>query len=135
MSLYTLLLKEKEAELLMEQFSVDGTVETSMALPLSILYFRLGKPEKAKEILLKPAKENRETKKLFRALINDDPDRHFEKLPDMGYRPNTMDEFLMLMQEEPVLLSQSAAYYLWADEVLKNESKSKQKIRKKIKRR
>ena len=131
MSLYSLLLKETEAEALLEQFNQDGYVETGLFLPLSILYFRLGKLDRAKETLLQLNEANHDAKKFFRAVINNKLERYADVNPEAGYRPNTIEEFIIFMQEEPELLSQSAAYIMWADDVLKHQSGAKMKSRKK----
>ena len=130
MGLYALLLKEAEAEKLIEKYDRDGYIETSLFLPLSILHFRLGKLEKAKEILLQLNKANPDTKKFFRSAINGDLEPYFADMPEEGYRPNTMDEYLVTMQDEYYLLSQSRSYVMWADETLKHQTRSRTKTSK-----
>lgn len=133
MALYVLLLKEAEAEALINQFSQDGYIESNLALFLSILYFRLGKRDRAKAVLLQLSVSNRDTKKFIHSILKGDMDKHISHMSDIGYRPNTIEEFIVTFDDNPELFTASGAYFIWADDVLKHQKPRKIKTKKKNK--
>lgn len=121
MHLYALMEEETKALFLHKKF--EESEETQLLLPLSILYFKLGNEEKAETYLKKVAAVNKDTKKFFKGLENEELDRYVQHLSPYGYQPFTIEELLTEVADNPVLFSISPAYIHWANEKLKRKKK------------
>lgn len=121
MHLYALMEEETKALQLHERF--EKSEETQLLLPLSILYFKLGNEEKAEIYLKKVAAINKDTKKFFKSLENEELDRYVKQLSPYGYQPFTIEELVTEVMDNPVLFQISLAYIHWANEKLKRRKK------------
>ena len=117
MHIYALLEEEEAAEKLFERYS--GNDETLMLLPLAVLYYKLNKPDKSVEYLNRLAESNKDTKKFFTAIKNEKLEEYTESMNPYGYRPFTMDEFIMAITENGFLYLSASEFLFWADTKLK----------------
>lgn len=119
MHLYALLEKEEEALALHQQFEAQD--ETQMLLPLSMLYFKLEKLEKAEEYLKRLAAANPDTKKFMQAMNNGTAHKLMSETAEISYRPRTIDELLMEMYDNAFLFAGLDAYFGWAHRILRKK--------------
>ena len=88
-------------------------------LPLSILYYKLGDLKKAVRYLKKAKAVNPDTMRFFDALINGEAENVFEEMEDFGYRPGTIQEYVIEFQQNTFLFGQAASYFSWGYQKLK----------------
>ena len=117
MHLYTVMEDEKSALKLHKKFKLS--MNTQFLLPLSILYYKLLNFKKAKKYLLELTKTNKDTKEFFKALLEQTLDK-FE-LGDFGYRPFTMDEFIITFMGNLYLYDGLMDYFIWGYDILKKK--------------
>ena len=86
-----------------------------MLLALSILYFKKDDFLKAEDYLKRLARTNKDTKTFFKELISGDLDRHLKDMNSFGYRPYTIEEFMMAISENDFLFEFANPYIVWAD--------------------
>ncbi|MEE8807086.1 MAG: hypothetical protein SOI44_01545 [Lactimicrobium sp.] len=128
MSLYATTLDQKPAEKLYERFSEYGP-DSSMLLALSALYFRLGNFDKAEETLRDLQHKNKDTRRFFKALIDQKIDDCRTDDMALGYQPGTISELITIFDENSFLWQSEAiiSYYLWSDQKLKPHRKLKKR--------
>ena len=117
MLLYTVMEDEKSALKLYKKFELS--MNTQFLLPLSILYYKLLDFKKAKKYLLELTKTNKDTKEFFKALLEQTLDK-FE-LGDFGYRPFTIDEFIITFMGNLYLYDGLMDYFIWGYDILKKK--------------
>ena len=117
MHLYTVMEDEKSALKLHKKFELS--MNTQFLLPLSILYYKLLDFKKAKKYLLELTKTNKDTKEFFKALLEQTLDK-FE-LGDFGYRPFTIDEFIITFMGNLYLYDGLMDYFIWRYDILKKK--------------
>lgn len=128
MSLYATTLDQKPAEKLRERFSEYGP-DSSMLLAMSAMYFRLGNFDKAEETLRDLQHKNKDTRRFFKALIDQKIDDCRTDDMALGYQPGTISELITIFDENSFLWQSEAiiSYYLWADQKLKPHRKLKKR--------
>jgi len=117
MHLYTVMEDEKSALKLHKKFELS--MNTQFLLPLSILYYKLLDFKKAKKYLLELSETNKDTKEFFKALLEQTLDK-FE-LGDYGYKPFTIEEFIITFMGNLYLYDGLMDYFLWGYDILKNK--------------
>ncbi len=122
MHVYAHLEMENEALRLFKKF--DDGKDTQMLLPLTILYYKVGKLDIAKKYLTELAAINKDTKKFIRDLMTSFKDD--EPFDDVGfsYAPNSYEELSFDLQEHSFLFVLCTPFLEWADEQLKRKRKS-----------
>lgn len=128
MHIFAILEEKDKALALYKKF--DEYNETQMLLPLSILMFKMGEVDLAADYLKRLASSNKDTKKFIKLAMQDGAQELIERFYDedeipQSYRPFTMDEFVMEINEHPDLFSLSAGYFPWAHEELKPKRQAK----------
>lgn len=121
MHMYALFEMEKEALELHEKY--DNCDETMMLLPLSILYFKKGDLVTAEKYLKRLTRSNKDTKKFIKAYLGEDLERHAREMGDFGYRPYSIEEFLIELKENSLLIADMSVFFMWADEVLSKKKR------------
>lgn len=112
MHIYAYFEDEEAALALHKRF--DSYDETEMLLPLSILYYKKGNYTKAAQYLRKLNGTNRDLKR-FLKIVLDVGDEEFEGFElDGGYRPGTIEEFMMEFRANGFLFFAMEAYFEWA---------------------
>ena len=86
---------------------------------MSVLYYKLGNLTKATKYLRELQKVNKDTEKFFNAFIEQDLEEYYDEMNGIGYRPFTIEEFLIEMQENGYLFASTPQYVLWASRKLK----------------
>ena len=122
MYLYAYLEDERAALSLHKKYS--GEEETQMLLPLSVLYFKLYQLDKARDYLNRLAKANKDTKKFFRAVRQDNIEKYMDEMGSYGYRPFTIEELIISTVENKFLFSSVPIYLWWADKQLVTKRKN-----------
>ena len=117
MHIYALLEEAEAAEKLFEKYGDND--ESLMLLPLTILYYKLNRPEKAAELLKRLASSNKDTKKFFSAMVNGKLEQYFNAMSPYGYRPYSMDELMMSVADNDFLYCTVTEFFLWAEAQLK----------------
>jgi tetratricopeptide (TPR) repeat protein len=129
MHIYAHLEMENEALRLFKKYN-DGK-DTQMLLPLTVLYYKVGKLDIAKKYLTELVGINKDTKKFIRNMItsfkNDEP---FDDDDQYGFVPNTYDELSYDLHEYPFLFVLCTPFLEWADEQLKRKRKSNTEVNK-----
>lgn len=87
-------------------------------LALSVLYYKLRDYDKAGDYLRKLSKENKDTKKFLRAVINEDIDTLSEGEVPGAYRPRTIEELAEAYFSNFYLYSSMGPYFYWAYKTL-----------------
>lgn len=124
LNIYAALEDGDGARALAEQFEDDTT--TSMLLPLTILYFKLGQIEDAEKSLTLLVQRNRDFKRFLRIVASGDEEKlqtQMEGLSPYGYRPNTMDEIMLCVFNNADVFTLNAGFFEWADVYLKAAKK------------
>lgn len=128
MHIFAILEEKDKALALHKKFGEHN--ETQMLLPLSILMFKLGEMNLAADYLKRLASSNKDTKKFIKLAMQDGAQELIERFYDEDespqcYRPFTMDEFVMEINEYPDMFSLSEGYFYWAHEELKPKRQAK----------
>lgn len=117
MHIYAYFENEEAAIALYKHFKSHS--ETQMLLPLSILYYKKGKYVKAWQYLRKLNSVNKDLKQFMQIFSKG----MFEEFDDVelmeGYRPDTMEEFIMEFRENLFLFCTMTAYAEWALQKIK----------------
>ncbi|MCR4706375.1 MAG: hypothetical protein K5746_00360 [Clostridiales bacterium] len=110
-------LEEEDAMLRLHR-TYEEYDETQMLLPLSIVCYKNGKTEQAREYLLRLFAVNPDTKKFMRQMNRGELDFLEEKEDFFGYRPFTMEELAQEFRENTFLFITCPGYFSWADREL-----------------
>lgn len=121
MHLYVFLEDEQSALRLFKEYSDEES--TQFLLPLSILYYKLGNLRDANNYLKRLCAVNNDTIKFFNGLVKGDSLEHFKNMNSFGYRPFTIEEFLVESEENVFLFQSVSAYFEWAWQKLKSKNK------------
>ena len=121
MHLYVFLEDEQSALRLSKEYSDEES--TQFLLPLSILYYKLGNLREANNYLKRLCAVNNDTIKFFNGLVKGDLDGYFKNMNSFGYRPFTIEEFLVESEENVFLFQSVSAYFEWAWQKLKSKNK------------
>ena len=121
MHLYVFLEDEQSALRLSKEYSDEES--TQFLLPLSILYYKLGNLREANNYLKRLCAVNNDTIKFFNGLVKGDLLEHFKNMNSFGYRPCTIEEFLVESEENVFLFQSVSAYFEWAWQKLKSKNK------------
>lgn len=120
MHLYTFLEDEQSALELYEKYPEECT---QFLLPLSILYYKLGNLRKSNQYLKKLIDVNKDTYKFFNGLIDGSLMESVSNSFSYGYRPFTIEEFIIECQENYFLLSSMPEYFVWAKKKISSKRK------------
>lgn len=107
---------EKSALKLLSKYDEKSTM---FLLPLSVLYYKLGNLTKATKYLRELQRVNKDTEKFFNAFIEQNFEEYYDEMSDYGYKPFTIEEFIINMQENGYLFASTPQYVLWAARKLK----------------
>ena len=107
---------EKSALELSKKYDEKSTM---FLLPLSVLYYKLGNLTKAAKYLRELQKIIEDTRRFFNAFIEQVLDQYYDEMSGIGYKPFTIEEFLIEMQENGYLFAGTPQYVLWASRKLK----------------
>ena len=116
MHLYAML--EAEEPMLALHRAYDEYDETQMLLPLSIVCYKTGKEERAKEYLLRLLAVNPGAKKFMRHMSRGNLDFLREDEDSPGCRPFTLQELAREFRENTPLFVTCPGYFSWADRQL-----------------
>lgn len=81
--------------------------------------YKLGNLTKATKYLRELQKVNKDTEIFFNAFIEQDFEEYYDEMSGIGYRPFTIEEFFIEMQENGYLFASTPQYVLWASKKLK----------------
>ena len=124
MHLYAYLEEEDPALALLERYNYMD--ETQMMLPLSALYFKLGRFDTANFYLRCLKKCNPDSGRFIRMMAKMDEemmDKELLKMNPIGYRFGTIEEFFSEFEEHNYLFETLGNYFLWADKQLRRRKK------------
>ena len=91
-------------------------------LPLSLLCYRLGKEEKARQYLKELMEANSDAKKFFASFMTGKPPK-IEHSP-YGYRPGTIEEFEECVKLRPKTYMDCTEYWFWGQQQIKELGKA-----------
>ncbi len=111
MHLYTFLEDERSALELSEKYPEEGT---QFLLPLSILYYKLGDLRKSNQYLKKLIAVNKDTYEFFNSLTDGSLMESVSNMDPYGYRPFTIEEFIVECEENYFLFTSMPEYFVWA---------------------
>ena len=119
MHIYAMLEEETKALELHKHY--DEYEETQMLLPLSVLYFKKENFDEASKHLKRLAKANKDTRKFFKGILEDNLDRYAREMNHFGYQPFTIEELMTEFFENSFLFTSVPAYIQWAYNELKKK--------------
>ena len=128
MYLYAITENEKKAINIYKKFN---SFETSLVLPLSILYYRKKDLKESFKYLKKLEEGNKDTKKFLKYIYEEKIDNILEEINEFGYRPATIEELAMFFAENDNLFNSTMGYVEWAYNQLRKKVKKTVKIKKK----
>ena len=119
MHIYAYLEEETAAQRLYRQYEEENC--TLFLLPLAVLYYKLDDLKTAAGYLKQLFQVNPECK-IFFALQDVEPEKieevinaSMDKLAETGgYKPGSLEEFLVITQEEQYLYESEASFWIWA---------------------
>ena len=119
MHIYAYLEEETAAQRLYRQYEEENC--TMFLLPLAVLYYKLDDLKTAAGYLKQLFQVNPECK-IFFALQDVEPEKieeainaSMDKLAETGgYKPGSLEEFLVITQEEQYLYESEASFWVWA---------------------
>lgn len=112
MHIYTYFEEEEAALALHKHFDLCN--ETQMLFPLSILYYKKGNYTKATQYLRKLNSVNKDLKKFLQIFTGDLFEWFEEYESENGYRPNTIEELIVELNENLFLFTATNYYSEWA---------------------
>lgn len=118
MHLYALLEMEDQALELHKRYKEDSTL---MLLPLSLLYYKQDDYSKASRYLTRLVKANPDTRLFFRIIGTDEFTKIAKNMNSFGYRPNTIEEFVISLEENSFAFEGATAFFEWASEQLRKK--------------
>ncbi len=121
MHLYAYMEDEKSALELLKKYPEDKS--TQFLLPMSILYYKIGKSKEAVKYLKKLNDVNKDTYEFFNSMINGDISDYYDEIDPYGYKPFTIQEFVVETEANTFLLALVTAFYDWAIRKLKKMKK------------
>ena len=98
-----------------------GEYDTQMYLPLSMLYFKLGKFETAQKYLKQLTEINKDTKKFLSIAAKNDVYSLIRELGPYGFRVNSIEELAQEFLAFRFLFISAPNYAAWAGKVLKRK--------------
>ncbi|MBR4744509.1 MAG: hypothetical protein IK082_10035 [Oscillospiraceae bacterium] len=125
MHIYAYLEDEPSALALLKRYGEYDA--TQLMLPMAMLYFKAGKLDAALGYLKRLAAGNKDTKKFLSAMCSGNTDKIdacFDEMSPYGYRPGTMEEFLVELNDNDFLFVNADAFFLWARTALKPKKQS-----------
>ena len=128
MYLYAITENEKKAINIYKKFN---SFETSLVLPLSILYYRKKDLKESFKYLKKLEEGNKDTKKFLKYIYEGKIDNILEEINEFGYRPATIEELAMFFAENDNLFNSTMGYVEWAYNQLRKKVKKTVKVKKK----
>ena len=128
MYLYAITENEKKAINIYKKFN---SFETSLVLPLSILYYRKKDLKESFKYLKKLEEGNKDTKKFLKFIYEGKIDNILEEINEFGYRPATIEELAMFFAENDNLFNSTMGYVEWAYNQLRKKVKKTVKVKKK----
>lgn len=112
MHIYAYFEDEEAAVALHKRF--DSYDATEMLLPLSILYYKKGDYKKGKQYLRKLHSANKDLKRFLKTVLGE-AEESFEGFEvEGGYRPGTIEEFMVELRDNAFLFMGMDAYFKWA---------------------
>lgn len=122
MHLYTFLEDEQSA---LELFNRYPEGRTQFLLPLSILYYKLGDLRKSNQYLKKLIAVNKDTYEFFNSLIDGSLMESVSNMTPYGYRPFTIEEFIVECEENYFLFTSMPEYFVWAKKKVNSKRNKK----------
>lgn len=114
-------LEEEEAALDLHE-RCGKRMETQLLLPLAMLFYKAGKQKEALWYLQGLAKVNRDTKAFFAAMCSGRTEKldacRAEMDPD-AWEPDTLEDFIVELEENGFLLDNADGFYRWGRDALK----------------
>ena len=120
MNCYAALEDEEAAEVLHNRYEQEAS--TMFLLPLSLLFYRLGKEEKSRQYLKELMDVNSDTKKFFTMFLTNRPPK-IERSP-YGYRPGTIEEFEECLKLRTKTYTDCFNYWFWGQQQIKDMGKA-----------
>ena len=99
---------------------------TSMLMPLSLLYFKLGDLELSKKYLNTLMEINKDFKEFLKYTNSYTVQSFYDDAIRQGYRPNSMGEIIMCLMDSTFLFERADTYFEWANQIC-NPKKTKKK--------
>lgn len=122
MHLYTFLEDEQSAHELYEKYPEEST---QFLLPFSILYYKLGDLRKSNQYLKKLTAVNKDTFKFFNGLMDGSLMESVSDSFSYGYRPFTIEEFIVECEENHFLFTSMPEYFVWAKKKVNSKRNKK----------
>ena len=126
MYLYAATENEKKAAKLYKKFEF---FDSSLILPLSILYYRKKDLKESLKYLKELEEGNKDTKKFLKFVYEEKIDKILEEINDIGYRAATIEDLAISFAENNNLFNSTLGYVEWAYNQLRKKVKKLLKLR------
>ena len=120
MHLFVYFEDEKSALELLSKYDEKSTM---FLLPLSILYYKLGDLNKSTKYLKELKSVNKDTVKFFDTVSKECFGDCLDEMSEYGYRPFTIEEFAVELDENTFLFIGIPQYFRWATKKLSTNEK------------
>lgn len=117
MHIYAYFEDKQSADELYKTYPEDDS--TQFLLPMSILCYKLGNLRESAKYLKTLCESNNDTYKFFEYVTTGDMEKITANMNPYGYRPYTIEEFIIESEENHFLFIVSSAYFVWAQQKLK----------------
>ena len=122
-SLYAYFEDAMNANRILEKYPSQAT---SMLMPLSLLYFKLGDLELSKKYLDSIMETNKDFRNFLKYTNSYPIQSFYDESIRQGYRPYSMSEIIMCLMDSTFLFERADAYFEWANQIC-NPKKTKKK--------
>lgn len=121
--LYGYLEEEQAAHKLFGTY--NGDWGTRFPLAMAVLSYKQGKEEMAQKYLQMLLNNNKDTKKFFSAYGTKKLGEYASKMQMYAYRPNSIEELLLMLAEHDYVYNSAHAFFFWAKGAIRGMKKEK----------
>lgn len=93
---------------------------TRFPLSMALLFYKIGKEVEARQYLQMLLDNNKDTKKFFSGYGTSKMESYISQMRSYAYRPNTMEELLLIFTDHAYAYEDVHAFFFWAKAALRS---------------
>lgn len=97
---------------------------TRFPLAMALLFYKIGKEVEARQYLQMLLDNNKDTKKFFSGYGTSKMESYISQMRPYAYRPNTMEELLLIFTDHAYAYEDVHAFFFWAKAALRGMKRS-----------
>ena len=97
---------------------------TQFPLAMALLFYKIGKEVEARQYLQMLLDNNKDTKKFFSGYGTSKMESYISQMRPYAYRPNTMDELLLIFTDHAYAYEDVHSFFFWAKAALRGMKRS-----------